>query len=102
MDFARFAPKRLYARMSRRGFRGELCSFFFAFTGDFLAGVDHFLGAEIRDGFHVAPIPPSPGSCVAMSLRGGRLGSTHAYQGGVFSARELAIFREQLQSDFRG
>jgi hypothetical protein len=101
MDFARFAPNRLYSHMSRRGFRGELCSFFFAFTGDFLAGVDHFLGAEIRDGFHVAPVPPSPGSCVAVSLRGGRLGATHAYQDGVFSARELEIFREQLQSDLQ-
>ena len=102
MDFARFAPKRLYAKMARRDFGGELCSFFFAFTGDFLAGVDHFLGAEIRDGFHVAPVPPSPGSCVAVSLRGGRLGATHVYQRGVFSARELEIFREQLQSDLRG
>jgi len=101
MDFARFAPNRLYSHLSRRGFRGELCSFFFAFTGDFLAGVDHFLGAEIRDGFHVAPVPPSPGSCVAVSLRGGRLGVTHTYQDGVFSARELEIFREQLQSDLR-
>ncbi len=102
MDFARFAPNRLYSHMSRRGFRGELCSFFFAFTGDFLEGVDHFLGAEILDGFHVAPVPPSPGSCVAVSLRGGRLGATHAYQRDVFSARELEIFREQLQSDLQG
>jgi len=102
MDFARFAPNRLYSHLSRSEFRGELCSFFFAFTGDFLAGVDHFLGAEIRDGFHVAPVPPSPGSCVAVSLRGGRLSATHAHQRGVFSARELEIFHEQLQSDLRG
>jgi len=102
MDFARFAPSRLYARMSRRGFRGELCSFFFAFTGDFLPGVEHFLGAEIRDGFHVAPVPPSPGSCVALSVRGGRLAATHAHQAGVFSARELEIFRAQLERDLQG
>jgi len=102
MDFARLAPNRLYSHLSRRGFRGELCSFFFAFTGDFLADVDHFFGAEVRDGFHVAPVPPSPGSCVAVSLRGGRLGATHTYQRGVFSARELELFREQLQSDLQG
>jgi hypothetical protein len=101
MDFARFAPSRVYSHMSRSGFRGELCSFFFAFTGDFAAGLDHFLGAEIRDGFHVAPVPPSPGSCVAVSLRGGRLGATHVYQDGVLSARELEIFREQLQRDLQ-
>jgi hypothetical protein len=102
MDFARFAPSRLYSKMSRRGFRGELCSFFFAFTGDFLPGVDHFLGAEIRDGFHVAPVPPSPGSCVALSVRDGRLAATHAYQTGAISERECEIFREQLHGDLQG
>jgi hypothetical protein len=99
MDFARFAPKRLYAHMARRDFAGELCSFFFAYTGDFMSGVERFLGAEIRDGFHVAPVPPSPGSCVAISLRGGRLNATHVSQAGVFSPRELEIFREQLKND---
>jgi len=101
MGFARFAPRRLYSYLSRNSFRGELCSFFFAFTGEFLPGVDHFLGAEIRDGFHVAPVPPSPGSCLALSLRGGRLAATHVHQAGVFSAREREIFREQLQSDLQ-
>jgi hypothetical protein len=101
MDFARFAPKRLYAHMARRDFAGELCSFFFAFTGDFMSGVESFLGAEIRDGFHVAPVPPSPGSCVAISLRGGRLNATHAHQAGVFSPRELEIFREALRSNLQ-
>ena len=32
----------------------------------------------------------------AMSLRGGRLGATHTYQRGVFSARELGISRSTL------
>ncbi len=102
MDFARFAPRRFYARRARRHLRGELCSFFFAFTGDFLPGLTHFLGAEIRGGFHVAPVPPSPGSALALSLRGGRLGATHVRQRGVFDADELAVFREQLRDDLVG
>ena len=99
MDFARFAPRRLYAHMARRGLGGELCSFFFAFTGDFLAGCERFLGAEIRNGFHVAPVPPSPGSCVAMSLRGGVLNATHVHQRDTLRAGEAAILREQLRAD---
>jgi hypothetical protein len=102
MDFARFAPKRVYTHMARRDFRGELCSFFFAFTGDFMKGVDHFLGAEILNGFHVAPVPPSPGSCLAMSLRGDRLNATHVYQEGSVSDAEREIFREQLLRDLLG
>lgn len=100
MDFARFAPTRLYATMARRSFAGELCSFFFAFTGEFLGGLDRFLGAEILNAFHVAPVPPSPGSCTAMSLRRGRLNVTHARQRGVFSDSERALFGASLRADF--
>jgi hypothetical protein len=102
MGFARFAPTRLYAAMARRSFSGELCSFFFAWTGEFLGGLDRFLGAEIRNAFHVAPVPPSPGSCVAMSLRSGRLNVTHVRQRGVFSEAEQALFRDSLRTDLAG
>jgi len=102
MDFARFAPARLYARMARRASPGELCSFFFAYTGEFLAGQTSFLGSEIRNALHVAPVPASPGSCVAMSLRDGRLNVTHVRQHGVFSDAEHRRFRESLQADLAG
>jgi hypothetical protein len=99
MDFARLAPRRLYAHMARRALHGELCSFFFAFTDGFLPGLKSFYGAEIRNGFHVPPVPASPGSCLALSLREGQLNATHVRQRGVFSERELAIFRERLRAD---
>jgi hypothetical protein len=102
MDFARLAPARLYAHMARRALRGELCSFFFAYTGEFLPGLERFLGAGIRSGFHVAPVPPSPGSCVALSFHRGRLGATHVHQAGVFSEPERRIFGEQLRADLLG
>lgn len=102
MDFARYAPTRLYSHMARRHLRGELCSFFFAWTGEFCAGLDSFFGAPVLDGFHVAPVPPSPGSCLAMSLRGGRLSATHVRQKGVFAPTELDAFRAQLRADLVG
>jgi len=102
MDFARFAPRRLYAHMARRALGGELCSFFFAFTDAFLPGLASFFGARIVDGFHVPPVPPSPGSCVALSLRDQRLNLTHVFQRGVLSERELAIFQERLRADLLG
>ena len=102
MDFARFAPARLYTHMARRDFGGEMASFFFAFTGEFLDGLDLFCGAPILDGFHVAPVPPSPGSCVAIHQRAGRLGVTHTHQSGTLSEREHELFRASLRSDFLG
>ena len=63
---------------------------------------ERFLGAEIRNGFHVAPVPPSPGSCIAMSLRGDRLNATHVYQASSVSDKEREILREQLLRDLLG
>ncbi len=99
IDFARHVPADLFGRMVRRTLAGELCSFFFAFTGDFLAGVDEFLGAPVRDGFHVPAVLPSPGSCAAMSVHRGRLNLTHVYQTGALSEAEVARFAEVMRDE---
>lgn len=99
MHFARFAPTRLYSRMARAALSGELCSFFFAYTGEFLDGTRHFLGSEIQQGFHVPPVPPSPGSCAAISIFAGQLNVTHVHQNGLLSDREREIFRDKLRTD---
>jgi len=102
MDYARFAPAPLYAHMARRAFGGELCSFFFAWTDQFLPGLESFLGAPIENGFHAPSVPPSPGSSAILSVRAGRLNLTHVYQTGVFSEAERALFRERLRADLLG
>lgn len=57
IEFARYLPAGVFGRMVRRTFAGELCSFFFAFTGGFLGDLDRFLGVPIRNGFHVPAVP---------------------------------------------
>ena len=102
MDLARFAPTRLYSRMSRRDFGGELCSFFFAFTDEFVPDSDSFLGATIENGFHAPPVTPSPGSSVILSRRRGRLNASLVHQQGVLRPGELALLRETLVRDLVG
>lgn len=102
MDFARWLPRRFYARMARDGFHGELCSFFFAYTDEFLPGMASFLGAPIENAFHSPSVPPSPGSGAIFSLRDGRLNFTHVRQTGVFASRELELFRASLRADLLG
>jgi hypothetical protein len=102
MDFARFAPSRIYTRMARRSLRGELCSFFFAYTDQFCLGLERFFGAPVENGFHVPAVPPSPGSGLVLSLRGNRLNCTHVRQRDVLDAAELELFREQLARDLTG
>jgi hypothetical protein len=102
MDFARFAPTRLYVRMARRPLRGELCSFFFAYTGPFCAGLERFFGAEVQQGFHAPAVPPSPGSGLVVSLHGPRVNCTHVRQRGALDEAEQAAFRERLERDLEG
>lgn len=99
IDFARHLPAGFFGRMVRRTLANELCSFFFAFTGEFANGVDHFLGAPVRNGFHVPAVPPSPGSCAAMSLFAGRLNLTHVYQRGALAADEVERFSHDMRGD---
>lgn len=102
LDYARFAPARLYARMARRTFGGELCSFFFAYTDQFLPGLDGFLGAPIENAFHAPSVPSSPGSAAIFSVRSGRLNQTHVHQAGVLRDEERALLRRQLREDLLG
>jgi hypothetical protein len=102
MDYARTAPMRLYAHVARRSLGGELCSFFFAWTGAFAEGLERFLGAEVEEGFHAPAVPPSPGSGLAMSVHRGRLGVTHVRQRGAFAEAELEALRAQLEADLGG
>ncbi|MEM7409387.1 MAG: hypothetical protein AAF430_04025 [Myxococcota bacterium] len=102
MDFARFAPSRIYGSMARRALRGELCSFFFAYTGEFCPGLDRFFGAPVHDGYGVPSVPASPGSGLVFALRGGQLGATHVYQRDAWTDDDLGIFRGQLEQDLLG
>jgi hypothetical protein len=102
MDFARYAPSRLYAAMARRTLRGELCSFFFAYTDQFLPGMDRFFGAEIRGGFPAPSVPASPGSGAIVCLRGDRLNFTHIYQRSAIRDDELDRFRDRFLRDLLG
>ncbi len=102
MDFARLAPSRLYGSLARRALGGELCSFFFAYTGEFCPGLGRFFGAEIEDGFGVPSVPASPGSALVLAFHAGRVGYTHVRQRDAWQARELEVFREQLAADLLG
>ena len=102
MDFARYAPSRLYGSLARRPLGGELCSFFFAFTGEFCPGLERFFGAAIEDGFGVPSVPASPGSGLVLALHAGRIGYTHVRQRDAWQPAELEVFREQLTADLLG
>lgn len=97
MDMARYAPAPVYARMARRGFGGELCSFFFAYTAEFAPGVDELCGAPIENAHHSPSVPASPGSGVFVSLRGDRLNVVHVRQRDAFSDEERTLLADAMR-----
>lgn len=99
MDFARYAPSRVYSYMARRTFGGELASFFFAYTAEFAEGAESLCGAPILDGFHAPSVPASPGSALVFCLRGGGLDVVHVHQRGSVDASELSLIRASLLAD---
>ncbi len=102
MDFARYAPSRVYSYMARRTFGGELASFFFAYTAEFAEAAQSLCGAPILDAFHAPSVPASPGSALVFCLRGGGLDVVHVRQRGVVSDEELAVVRGSLLADLAG
>jgi hypothetical protein len=102
MDMARYAPMRVYSAMARRGFSGELCSFFFAWTGAFMPDVTSFCGAPIWNGFHTPSVPASPGSSLILCQREARINAAHVHQRGTLSDAELELMNASLRSDLLG
>lgn len=99
MDFARYAPSRVYSHMARRTFGGELASFFFAYTAEFASAAASLCGAPILDGFHAPSVPASPGSALVFSLRSGGLNVVQVHQRGAVKDGELTAMREQVLRD---
>ncbi len=102
MDLVRLAPARLHSWIARHGLGGELASFYFAFTNEFLPGMATFLDAEIGNGFHVPSVMPSPGTSIIMSIRDGRLNITFVWQRGAITDDERMRLHEQLLDDLVG
>ncbi len=96
MELFRDVPLGLYARLLRGPTKGQLSSFFFAYTGETCAGMDRFLGARVRAIRHIAPVAKPPGVAVVFSRRRGRVCATLSWLEGCFDSPELALFNEVL------
>ncbi len=100
MENNRYIPAEVNRRMMRSQTGGELCSFFFAYTGPLLSDCSELCGGQILDGFPTAGVPPSPGSSFVWSLVHGQLTLTHLYQQGAVRADERELMLDQLREEF--
>lgn len=102
LETVKYCPTWIYRRLIRDPFEGEMASFFFSYTGEFLPDVTELFGREVKLGLHTPGVPPSPGSSLIVSLHRGRLTLSHVHQEGLLTAGEKTLFLDRLESDLEG
>ncbi|MGB2985533.1 MAG: hypothetical protein WBE26_06580 [Phycisphaerae bacterium] len=97
MELFRNVPLGWYARVLRGPTKGQLSTFFYSYTGEVGAGMDHFLGAPVKALRHLPPVAQPPGVAVVFSRHRNRLHATLTYLEGCLSDAEVALFEETLR-----
>jgi acyl carrier protein len=92
-------PSWLYMSFISLQMKGPFASFFHSHTGEFAAGLDRFLGAEITNAFHVPAVPTPPGTGIFCNEKNGKLVLTTCWHEAVLNDAERTMMMEQLLQD---
>jgi hypothetical protein len=92
-------PSWLYMSFISLQMKGPFASFFHSHTGEFAAGLNQFLGAEIINAFHVPGVPTPPGTGIFCNEKNGKLVLTTCWHETVLQDAEREMMMEQLLED---
>lgn len=95
-------PSRLFMRIVRWRFKGEVCSFYHSHTGPFAPDLDTFAGARIANAFHLPCLATPPGTGIFFSERGGRTTVVFTWRNGCLSDGERRAMVRQTLEDLLG
>jgi len=95
-------PGKLMLDMVRLGQRGEIASFYHAYTGSFGEGMTTFCGGEIVNAIHMPTLCAPPGSGLFVSECRDQLTVTVSYLDSCLSESETNLMRERWRSDLLG
>lgn len=96
------APSRLFMKIVRLQFGGEISSFFHSHTGAFAADMSTFAGAHIANANHLPCLGAPPGTGIFFADRGERMNITLSWREGCLSAEERRLMMEVLLTDLLG
>jgi len=102
MDIAKPIPVGLYLKWLNRPSRGKFASFFFSYAGEAFAGMNSFLGANVRGVSHFAPAPLPPGLTLVFSRFQARLSVTLAWVDNCLSQDEVSQLEHELLGSLLG
>lgn len=95
-------PGKTMLDMVRLGQRGEIASFYHAYTGDFGEGMTTFCGGDIINAIHLPTLCAPPGSGLFVSECRGQLTVTVSYLDSCLTESETELMRERWRSDLLG
>ncbi|MBE2285761.1 MAG: hypothetical protein IAE77_20030 [Prosthecobacter sp.] len=95
-------PGKLMLDMVRLGQRGEIASFYHAYTGSFGEGMTTFCGGDILNAIHMPTLCAPPGSGLFVSECRDQLTVTVSYLDSCLSESETDLMRERWRSDLLG
>jgi hypothetical protein len=90
-------PLAIYMRLVKQALRGEICSLFFGDTGAADRALENFLGARVKDLFHIPAVTFSPGIGVVFNHFRKQLRFTIVHAEGVLTENEAAEFSSNLR-----
>jgi len=96
------APSRLFMKIVRLQFAGEISSFFHSHTGPFAPDMPTFAGAQIENANHLPCLGAPPGTGIFFAERGKRVNITLSWREGCLSAEERRLMIEVLLTDLLG
>ncbi len=95
-------PSWLFLGIIRLQFKGELCTCFHSFTGQFAPELTHLAGAPVLNGYHLPCLGTPPGTGLFFGEHGNRLNVTLSWREGVLTAEERRLMMARLRGDLLG
>lgn len=89
MYLARIAPRGVLGRLFSRFLGAGPASFSFAYLGRSALGAGEFMGAPVRNVFHMPLVPAPPGLGIFLNRWKGRLNATISFDGTAFGEAEM-------------
>ena len=102
LDLMMPLPAWLFLGIVRLQFKGELCTCFHSYTGQFAPEMTHFAGARVLNGYHLPCVGTPPGTGLFFSEHGGRLNVTLSWRDGVLTPEERRLMMAGLRDDLLG
>lgn len=95
-------PGKLMLDMVRLGQRGEIASFYHAYTGSFAEGMTAFCGGDIVNAIHLPTLCAPPGSGLFVSECRDQLTVTVSHLDSCLTESETNLMRDRWRSDLLG